>query len=435
MPDASPSIPPPAPDRGSALVGQVETAIEDAAAFIERGTHAFAYTNLALFAAGFATFSLLYCVQPLLPVFSHDFAVSAATSSLALSLTTGLLAVAMLVAGGFSETWGRKPLMIASLVASGALTVLAAVVPSWQALLVSRALMGISLSGLPAVAMAYVSEEMHPKSVGLAMGLYIGGSGLGGMSGRLITGVLTDAFGWRMAIGTIGVLGLVSAAICWFSLQASRHFNRRPLALASLLSGFRIHLRDAALPWLFLEGFIVMGGFVTLYNYIGYRLLAPPFSLSQTAVGFIFTVYLVGIFSSAWMGALASKVGRRRMLWVPFVIMLVGTALTRADTLVPIVAGLALVTFGFFGGHSIASSWIGLRARQAKAQASSLYLFCYYLGSSVVGSLGGLVWSRYGWSGVTLLTGALLLAGVLVAVRLFHVPPLPAEQPRAKERP
>jgi len=135
------------------------------------------------------------------------------------------------------------------------------------------------------------------------------------------------------------------------------------------------------------------------------------------------------------MGALASKVGRRRMLWVPFVIMLVGTALTRADTLVPIVAGLALVTFGFFGGHSIASSWIGLRARQAKAQASSLYLFCYYLGSSVVGSLGGLVWSRYGWSGVTLLTGALLLAGVLVAVRLFHVPPLPAEQPRAKERP
>jgi YNFM family putative membrane transporter len=409
----------------------VETVIDDATAFIERGTRAFTHTNLALFAAGFATFSLLYCVQPLLPVFSRDFAVSAATSSLALSLTTGLLAVSMLVAGGFSETWGRKPLMVASLVASGALTVLAAVVPSWHALLISRALMGISLSGLPAVAMAYVSEEMHPKSIGLAMGLYIGGSGLGGMSGRLITGVLTDAFGWRMAIGAIGVLGLVSAAICWFSLPASRHFNRRPLALTSLLSGFRIHFRDVALPWLFVEGFVVMGGFVTLYNYIGYRLLAPPFSLSQTAVGFIFTVYLVGIFSSAWMGSLASRLGRRRLLWVPFVIMLVGTGLTRANTLVPIILGIALVTFGFFGAHSIASSWIGLRARQAKAQASSLYLFCYYLGSSVVGSLGGLVWSRFGWSGVTLLTSMLLVGGLLIAARLYRVPPLPAEQPRA----
>jgi len=274
--------------------------------------------------------------------------------------------------------------------------------------------------------MRVIPEEMIGRVFGVIRLLVL----VGMFPGSLLGGVLTDAFGWRVALGTIGALGLVSAAIFWLSLPASRHFRPRPLALGSLVNGFRMHLRDAALPWLFLEGFIVMGSFVTLYNYIGYRLLAPPFSLSQTAVGFIFTVYLVGIFSSAWMGALASRLGRRRMLWVPFAIMLIGTGLTRMDTLVPIIVGIALVTFGFFGGHSIASSWIGARARQAKAQAASLYLFCYYVGSSVVGSLGGLAWGSYRWAGVTLLTGVLLLLGVLVAVRLSRVPPLPAELAR-----
>src|SRR5579862_7339083 len=93
------------------------------AAFIERGTPEFRRTNLALFAAGFSTFALLYCVQPLMPEFSRDFHVSPAESSLTISLTTGLLAISMLVAGSISEVWGRKPMMVAALFASAALTV------------------------------------------------------------------------------------------------------------------------------------------------------------------------------------------------------------------------------------------------------------------------------------------------------------------------
>ncbi len=167
--------------------------------------------NLALFAAGFSTFAILYCVQPLLPVFSHEFDVGAAASSLSLSLTTGLLAVSMLVAGSLSDVWGRMPVMVASLVSSAVLTIVSAALPNWTALLAARALTGITLSGLPAVAMTYVNEEVHPKSVGLAMGLFIGGNAIGGMAGRLLTGLLTDLGHWRFAMAMIGVLGLLAA--------------------------------------------------------------------------------------------------------------------------------------------------------------------------------------------------------------------------------
>ena len=155
---------------------------------IESGTPAFRRTNLAMFAAGFSTFALLYSVQPLLPLFAAEFQLGAAASSLALSVTTGMLAVAMLLASSLSDVWGCKPVMVVSLLASALLTLAAALAPSWPALLLLRTLLGLALSGLPAVAMAYVGEEMHPKSVGLAMGLYISGSSLGGMGGRLVTG-------------------------------------------------------------------------------------------------------------------------------------------------------------------------------------------------------------------------------------------------------
>ncbi len=402
--------------------------------YIERGTPAFRRTNLALFSAGFSTFALLYCVQPLLPVFSREFGVSAAASSLSLSLTTALLAASVLIAGSLSEAWGRKSVMVVSLFAAAILTVICALVPGWRALLLVRALEGIAFSGLPAVAMAYLSEEMDYKSVGLAMGLYIGGSGLGGMTGRFATGYLTDIASWRVALGAIGGFGILAALIFWRTLPQSRHFEARPLALGELKAFFLDHLRDAGLPWLFIEGFLLMGSFVTTYNYIGYRLLAPPYRLSQTEVGAIFAVYLFGTGSSAWVGNLAGRLGRRKVFWATIAIMLTGLLLTLLSPLGIIITGIAVLTVGYFGAHSIASSWVGLRARHSKAQASALYLFFYYVGSSVVGSTGGLFWSASGWRGVVGFTGSLVVVAFLISLRLSVLQPLPvltAQQPPA----
>jgi MFS transporter, YNFM family, putative membrane transport protein len=398
---------------------------------IEHGTTAFWQTNFALFAAGFATFALLYCVQPLMPLFSADFGVSAAGASLALSLTTGLLAVSMLVAGGLSEAWGRKPIMVASLLLSAVLTVICAAVPHWSTLLVMRALMGVALSGLPAVAMAYVGEEMHPRSLSQAMGLYVGGTGLGGMAGRLLTGVITDVWGWRSAVFVIGMLGIVSAAVLWRFLPPSRHFVRRELRLAPLTRAFGTHLRDGVLALLFVEGFLLMGSFVTVYNYVGYRLIAAPFSLSQTTIGLIFVVYLFGIVSSALAGSLSGKLGRRVVLPATFILMLAGTAMTLSNQLWLIVFGVAALTMGFFGTHSVASAWVGARAQVSKAQASSLYLFAYYMGSSIVGSLGGVFWNLRGWHGVVAMACALLLIGLVIALWLYLMPAQSAQTAEA----
>jgi len=391
---------------------------------MSRSAPAYRRTNRALFFGGFSCFALLYCVQPLMPLLAHDFALTPAQSSLSLSLATGALAVSLLFSSVLSDRVGRKTMMVVALVVAAVMTVLSAFAHSYAQLLAARTLLGFALGGMPAVAMAYLGEEIEPASLGASMGLYISGNAFGGMVGRMAASVLSDFLSWRVALGVLGVAGLLAAWEFGRSLPASRNFRPSSGGLAATVHGLRRHFGDAGLPWLFALSFLLMGCFVSAYNFIGFRLLGAPFGLRQSVVGGISLLYLLGIFSSVWAGRRADRLGRRHVLWTVLGTMFAGLLLTLAHDLVLIVAGMAVFTFGFFASHSIASSWVGRRARTQQALASALYLCCYYLGSSVVGWLCGVLWAHGGWGGVVTLLGVFLGAALAIALRLRRLAPL-----------
>ena len=368
--------------------------------YIQKGTRAFHKANWALFLAGFITFANLYVTQPLLPTFSEAFHVSPAVASLSLSVTTFALAVSLIIVSSLSEAWGRKSLMTISIFAASVLTLALAFSPNFETILVLRVVQGIVFAGLPAIAMAYLGEEMEPASLGVAMGLYISGNSVGGLSGRVIIGTLTDHYNWHTGMIVLGGISLLVSLLFVWMLPSSKHFSARPLQLKALTKTLLQHLRDPSMLCLYGMGFLLMGSFVTLYNYIGFKLMAPPYNLSATIVGWIFIIYLVGTFSSAWFGSLAERFGRQRMLLLAIAIMLAGAIVTLNGLLTLKIIGITVFTFGFFAAHSIASGWVSKRASHDKAQASSLYLFFYYFGSSVGGTVGGLFWMKYGWMGV-----------------------------------
>jgi MFS transporter, YNFM family, putative membrane transport protein len=395
---------------------------------IAAGSAEFKRSNRAMFFGGFSCFALLYCVQPLMPLLSHEFALSAAQSSMVLSVSTAALALSLVASSAMSERLGRKPLMVAAMAIAALMTILCAFAHNYPQLLAMRALLGIALGGMPAIAMAYLGEEIEPGSLGLSMGLYISGSAFGGMAGRVITSVLSDHFSWRLAVGAVGAAGVLAACEFWRSLPASRHFVPSGGGLRSMASGFKLHLSDPGMPWLFALAFLLMGAFVSLYNYIGYRLLGAPFGLNHSLVGAVSFLYLLGIYSSVWAGRLADRFGRRDVLWAVMAIMIAGLLLTLSNWLPLIVLGVALFTYGFFATHSVASSWVGRRATTSKALASALYLFFYYLGSSVIGSATGVMWGRDGWPGVVAVLGLALTLAMLVALRLRRLAPLGAAE-------
>jgi YNFM family putative membrane transporter len=392
---------------------------------IAAGSPAFQRINRAMVFGGFSTFALLYCVQPLMPLLAHQFTLTPAQSSLVLSVSTAALALSLLFSSVLSDRIGRKPMMVAAMLGGAVLTLASAFAQDFAQLLALRGLLGVALGGMPAIAMAYLGEEIAGPSLGLSMGLYIGGSAFGGMIGRVLTSVISDFYSWRVALAVMGAAGLYSAWEFRRSLPASNNFKRGERSgLDALLKGIRTHLADRGLPWLFALSFLLMGCFVSLYNYIGYRLLGAPFALTQSGVGLLSTLYLLGIFSSVWAGRLADRLGRRNVLWLFMSVMLAGLLLTLANSLAAIVLGMGLFTFGFFASHSVASSWVGRRAQPPQALASAIYLFFYYLGSSVIGSLCGVLWSGAGWPGVVGMLGATLGIGFVIALRLRGLAPL-----------
>ena len=379
------------------------------------GSPGYRRATLSLFAAGMTTFMALYSVQGLLPQLSAHFQVSPTTSALAVSLTTGLLAVAIIPASVLSERYGRVRLMVGSAVAASIIGLLLPWAPSMEFLLAGRALQGLLCAGVPAVAMAYLAEEVDGGSLGGAMGKYVAGTTIGGLVGRLIPGFAVDVVSWQWALEIAAIVSLVFAIAFWRMVPRSQFFTPQPVSLRATGRNLLGHLRDPGLLSLFALAFVLMGGFVTVYNFIGYRLLGGPFGLPAGVVAAIFLMYLAGTVSSAWGGRLADRLGRRRVLVASTSMMLTGLLITLPDHLWSVVIGLFLFTAGFFAAHSVASGWVSARATEHRAEASSLYLFHYYLGSSVVGALGGLTYSAFGWAGITAYVGVLVALGVLLA--------------------
>ncbi|WBU63571.1 MFS transporter [Paracoccus aerodenitrificans] len=374
----------------------------------------------ALFASGFTTFGLLYYIQSLFPVFSSELNVSPTQSSFSLSLTTGVMAFSLLIVSAISDKVGRKRLMTLSLLSSSILTILMAFAPSWNAILSSRLLMGVSLCGVQSVAMAYLAEEVEPTSFGSTLGLFIGGSALGGMAGRMVSAVIADHFGWEVAVGFMGVLGLAATVYFWVALPDSRYFLPRQPGWHSLASDFKTIIKDRLLLRLFFIGFAVMSGFVTIYNYVSYRLIAAPFELSQSEVGLIFLLYVFGSIGASVGGSLASRFGHNHVLWISIAIMVSGIILTLPEQIGTVLLGLSVLTFGMFASHSISSGWVSLHAKSSKALAASLYLFAYYQGGSLIGAIGGLFWEGDGWYGVVFITAGIVTVGLISAISLIY---------------
>jgi YNFM family putative membrane transporter len=217
----------------------------------------------------------------------------------------------------------------------------------------------------------------------------------------------------------ISALDLMAALAFVVLLPPSRNFVRRAgLPLRAHLQAWGAHLGRPALAMLFLVAFLAMGAFVSVYNYVGFRLAAPPYRLGQAQIGLIFLTYLVGMVASSWAGGLADRFGRAPIMALGAAVGLAGLALGLAQPLGLVVLGVGAVTAGFFVVHSVASGWVGRLAAENRGHAASLYLLAYYLGASVLGALGGAFWRWGGWPAVTGYCAAAVLAVLALAMLL-----------------
>ncbi|MFD4034298.1 MFS transporter [Streptomyces sp. NPDC058637] len=396
---------------------------------LEPGRPGFRRMSFALFAAGVAAFALLYSTQALLPAVSASFGATAGQASWTVSAATGALALCVLPLSALSERFGRRQMMTASLTVAVLIGMLIPFAPSLGWLIALRAVQGAALAGLPASAMAYLAEEVRPKALVAAIGLFVAGNSIGGMSGRILGGWVAQLWGWRAALGAVGLLAVACAVVFHFLIPKARNFTPGSLNPKALAKTVGTHLSDPLLRRLYAIGALFMTVFGAVYTVIGYRLVEAPFSLPQGVVGSVFLVYLVGTVSSAAAGRLVARLGRRGALYLAVSTTAAGLLLSLAGQLVLVLLGLVLITAGFFAGHAVASSSVSRTATTGRAQASALYQSTYYLGSSAGGTLGAVAFHAGGWAG-TVALGLLAVLGV-VSITLFGTRAARTERLRA----
>ncbi|WP_430459556.1 MFS transporter [Thalassolituus sp. LLYu03] len=390
---------------------------------IETRTAAFWRATLALALGSFTIFANLYVTQPLLPMLAHDFGVSPLEASWTFTVSTLTLGLSLLFYGPLSDAIGRRPIMLFTIAGATVVTIALSQTESFTTLLALRALQGLLLGGLPAVAIAYMGDEFTRKALFGAVGFYISANSLGGIGGRLIGGFMGDLAGWQSAFVLMSGLSVILCLVFAWMLPKSQHFVARPLHPKHMLRDLGSHLKNPALLLAFLIGGFNFFIFVNQYSYVTFLLADAPYNLPASLLGMLFLTYLSGTFGSAISGKAAQKLSQPVCMVMGISILMLGSLVTLLPGLGFIIGGLFINSFGFFFAHSSASSWVSHTAQQARASASSLYLVFYYLGASSGGFYLHLFWDWQGWSGVVGGSLLVLSATLMMALRLKQYVP------------
>jgi len=364
-----------------------------------RGSTPYRRILLALFFAGVATFAQLDSPQGVLPAIATDIGVSPATASLTISVSTAGVALSVIPWAFVAERIGRARAMSIAVAAAALLGVLVPFAATFEILLWGRFLEGVALGAIPAIAMAYLSDEIVADHSPRAAGVYVAGTTIGGLLGRVVAGPVSELSNWR--VGVLLVAAVCAAVAFIVLVPRSRRDPRRdrsPTPPAVFAARLLSALRRPSLLALYAHPFLLMGAFVALYNYIGFRLEAPPFALSTAVVSLLYFAYLAGTWSSAQVSGWTARFGRIPTLLVCLATMAVGILITISPSVPVIVAGIALATAGFFAAHAIVAAWVPSQAPDAAGEASAIYSLSYYLGSSVLGWAAGLVFTAVGLS-------------------------------------
>lgn len=347
--------------------------------------------------SGLSVFAQLYLFQPMLSELQASFGVSLATGSLAVSASTIGMATGLFLFAFKADTFKRERLMSLSLILSALLTITSAFMSHFVLLLLLNFLKGIALSGVSAVALAYLSDEIEPGKIGLAISLYLSGNTIGGMTGRVAGSLLAGWGGWQQAVWVIGITSLLLGFLFYWKIPASSQVSQNSISIKEKLQQMKDLLSKRLFIGMYLIAALAMGVFVSVYNYISIQLESPRYGLPHQMIAMIFVMYLTGVAGSIIVGKLSDKYRPERLLRYSLILLGAGLSMLLIPRLWALIAGLGILTFAFFSTHTIASRIVSVNASRSKSSATSIYWLSYYAGSSIIGSLTGIILTLFGW--------------------------------------
>lgn len=265
---------------------------------------------------------------PSMPAIGAEFAVGPVAVQQTLSVFLFTFAFMMLFYGTLSDSFGRRPVILAALSVYTLASIGAAWAPSFGWLLVFRALQGLSAGAGSVIGQAIVQDRFAGSQAQRMMSHIMMVFGLAPAIAPILGGWLHVTFGWRSSFVFLALFGAAMIVLCMKLLPESLPPEKRQAFHPGTIGrNYLMVLRNPQFVFLALSVGLAFSG-LSLYIGSASNFVMVILGLPETAFAWMF-IPLVGgmVVGSAWGGRRAHASTPAGMMWTGYAVMALGTAL------------------------------------------------------------------------------------------------------------
>jgi MFS transporter, YNFM family, putative membrane transport protein len=358
-----------------------------------------------VFALVSASFTNIYITQPLLPVLQNEFSTDMVMVSFTVSAVIFGMALSNLPFGLLADRFPIHPIIFIGGVLVAVAGLVCAITTHFWVLIGARFLQGFFSPALTTCLAAYLAKTLPVARLNVVMGSYVSATVLGGLCGRMLGGWIFPPWHWRYALVVASILTLAATFTAVRGLPKASNKNRTlPVSM-----GFWALIRRWDLFRIYL---CAMGGFAifsSIFNYLPYRLTAPPFNFSTEKTTLLYLVYVVGIFIGPAIGRISNRFGNGNTLIAGCGILGAALTLILIPSITAVILGLLGTCTGFFTIHASAVGALNRKLSSGQGRANALYILFYYLGGWLGITGSGFAYKHGGWSALIYILILLLI--------------------------
>ncbi|AIQ47338.1 MFS transporter [Paenibacillus sp. FSL R7-0273] len=385
---------------------------------LPRNNKSYSLMTLILFWCGLVIMTSMYITIPLSDVFAQAFQISVSQVAWIGSAFSLCYALGCLLYGPFSDRYGRKIFLVASIIGLTVITITIGFVNSFFWLIVLRGLQGLIAAAFAPISLVYAGEMFPPHKRLTAVGFISSGLLMAGIVGQVFSGIVNERLGWHGIFFVQGIVyGITAIIVITLLPKDDLHRPKEHILLKfKQMTGL---LKQPQLLLAFSVTFVLLLSLVGMYTVLGSYLSSPKFGLSPQQILYIRAAGIAGMLLSPFAGRIAQKLGTAAVLRGGLALAAAGLFALGFSASLPViilmsivfVSGIALIT-------PVIISIVSQLGGQSRGSAISFNAFILFLGAST----GPMIALKLLKTGNYLLSfeilGSILVLGLLVSLFL-----------------
>lgn len=357
----------------------------------------------------------MYYAQPLLHTLGHAFGVGAATTGLLVTIGQigYVLGLAFLVPLG--DLVERRNLICISLAALAIGQAGAAIAPDLAVFATAVLFVGVA-TFIGQVIVPLSSQLAEPHERGKVVGTVMSGLLLGVLLSRTLSGLIAEAFGWRVVFGFAAVAMLLLAAVLRRALPKIEPTSDLPYgsALRSVLTLIRT---EPVLQQRMVLGGCAFGAFSILWTSIAFLLSGvhgSHYHYGNATIGLFGLAGVAGACAAQLAGRLADRGHGAATTTATLLATLVSWVVLDlgSSSVVVLILGIMVLDLGVQGTQISNQSAIYRLHANARSRITTAYMSAYFLGGVLCSSVTGALYASDGWSAVCVFGGLVSVFGL-----------------------